>query len=250
MKSGERISSGETLTFTNGIELKQENDGNLALYVGATLLWETGQHSTVGDYFTQLQRGDGNFITWKGSITSKERLIWKTQKVGPSGSYFFAVRTDLMKVSVNQGEPNDVISEMWSAVTLATTQPTTTLAPTQEKAPAQSTSEPSTGPRPAPPTIVPPEELSFYMIADTPYTPREAEQLKIEIANLNRRHKTEEAKFLVHLGDIMSAKTTKCEENAYEKADSILKLSEIPVLITPGGELLTFNNRIIRAIYS
>eukprot|EP00978_Attheya_sp_CCMP212_P000481 scaffold939_cov35-Attheya_sp.AAC.1 len=79
MKEGDIISSGETLTFTNGIELKQENDGNLALYVGATLLWETGQHSTVGDYFTQLKMGDGNFMTWKGSIGSKEGVLWKTQ---------------------------------------------------------------------------------------------------------------------------------------------------------------------------
>eukprot|EP00978_Attheya_sp_CCMP212_P009634 scaffold22852_cov63-Attheya_sp.AAC.6 len=135
MKDGESIRSGETLTFTNGIELKQENDGNLALYVSSTLLWETGQYSTVGDYYTGLQTGDGNFITWKGSISSKEGVLWKSQKVGQSGSYFFAVSADLTKVSVNQGEPTDVISEMWNAATLAPTQlkepvPTSSPAPT------------------------------------------------------------------------------------------------------------------------
>jgi hypothetical protein len=122
MKDREYLLSEKSLTGADGIRLTQEANGNLVVYdQDANILWESGKNETDGDgnYFTALQPGDGNFITWRGvRYDERKGVLWKTQKVGQTGDYFFAISKDLTKVSVNRGTPSNVLQEMWSNTTL------------------------------------------------------------------------------------------------------------------------------------
>eukprot|EP00978_Attheya_sp_CCMP212_P020161 scaffold57308_cov55-Attheya_sp.AAC.2 len=120
MKDNEYLLSGASMNGADGIRLTQETNGNLVLYQDANILWESGEKETDGDgnYYTTLQRGDGNFISHRGVRGEKKGVMWKTQKLGKSGDYFFAISTDLTKVSVNRGMPSNVLQEMWSESTL------------------------------------------------------------------------------------------------------------------------------------
>jgi len=145
MKDKEYLLSGASLNGADGIRLTQETNGNLVLYQDANILWESGEKETDGDgnYFTKVQ-GDGNFITRRGIPDKKKEVLWKTQKIGPSGDYFFAISTDLTKVSVNRGMPSNVLQEMWSESTLISD---------------KLTSQPTSGLDPLPPSPSPPTKL-------------------------------------------------------------------------------------------
>uniref|UniRef100_A0A7S2UQU9 Bulb-type lectin domain-containing protein n=1 Tax=Attheya septentrionalis TaxID=420275 RepID=A0A7S2UQU9_9STRA len=171
MKDKEYLLSGASLNGADGIRLTQEANGNIVLYQDAHVLWESGEKETDGDenYFTKLQ-GDGNFITWRGIPDEKKGYLWKTQKIGPSGDYFFAISTDLTKISVNRGMPSNVRQEMWSETTLIsdklTSQPTTGLDPLPPL-PSPLTPPPSSNPTSKPssrltssPTSKPPSPLT------------------------------------------------------------------------------------------
>jgi len=73
--------------------------------------------------------------------------------------------------------------------------------------------------------------ITFYAMADAPYTDHERENIMpYQIKNLSSS-----ADFLVHLGDLQDA-ADGCQEFAYQAASSILKQSNIPVFVIPGGK--------------
>mmetsp|Transcript_32029 Transcript_32029/g.48302 ORF Transcript_32029/g.48302 Transcript_32029/m.48302 type:complete len:381 (-) Transcript_32029:430-1572(-) len=72
--------------------------------------------------------------------------------------------------------------------------------------------------------------IAFYAMADAPYTDHERENIMpYQIKNLSSS-----ADFLVHLGDLQDA-ADGCQEFAYQAASAILKHSNIPVFVIPGG---------------
>lgn len=78
------------------------------------------------------------------------------------------------------------------------------------------------------------KEVVFYLMADTPYNPSQAILLGEQVGALNAIYGNDGAEFVMHLGDIMKAKTTDCEQIHYMSVDDILSQSDLPVFITPG----------------
>jgi len=144
MRDGDKIGSeDESLERSHGVRLTQETNGNLAVYQGTQLLWETGIVSSSssssldqekdGDeqdgtyyYVTSLQRGDGNLITWKKKkqddhVDRKDKgvaVVWKTQKVtGETDDYFLALSRHFQTISVYRGTPTHILQELWKAPT-------------------------------------------------------------------------------------------------------------------------------------
>jgi len=77
--------------------------------------------------------------------------------------------------------------------------------------------------------------ITFYAMADAPYTDHERENIMpYQIKNLSSS-----ADFLVHLGDLQDA-ADGCQESAYQAASAILKQSNIPVFVIPGGKFPSF----------
>lgn len=74
--------------------------------------------------------------------------------------------------------------------------------------------------------------ITFYAMADAPYTDHERENtMPYQINNLS-----DSADFLVHLGDLQDAQVDKCREPAYQAAEDVLRQSRIPVFVIPGGK--------------
>ena len=70
----------------------------------------------------------------------------------------------------------------------------------------------------------------FHLMADSPYDDEERyELMPAYIEDLQS-----DAEFLVHLGDLQSAKKDECKEYAYREASDILKKSTIPTFVLPG----------------
>jgi len=82
------------------------------------------------------------------------------------------------------------------------------------------------------PTNKPSEDTytMFHLMADSPYDDEERyELMPAYIEDLES-----DAEFLVHLGDLQSAKKDECKEYAYREASNILKKSSIPTFVLPG----------------
>lgn len=91
-----------------------------------------------------------------------------------------------------------------------------------------------------------PTSITFYAMADAPYTDYErANIMPQQIANLSSTNtvngsdggasaNADEAAFLVHLGDLQYARVDECREPAYQNASDILKQSSLPVFVLPG----------------
>lgn len=80
----------------------------------------------------------------------------------------------------------------------------------------------------------PPDQAltTFYAIADTPYNQVEANELPIQVRSL-----PSDAEFLVHLGDIRSAKNGgSCKLYEYNNVAAILRQSPVPVFMVIGGK--------------
>jgi hypothetical protein len=72
----------------------------------------------------------------------------------------------------------------------------------------------------------------FYAIGDVPYTTAEEQELRVQMAAI-----PEDAEFVIHVGDIRSARDGRpCEKAEYENVAEMLRLSRAPVFIVPGGE--------------
>ena len=79
--------------------------------------------------------------------------------------------------------------------------------------------------------------ITFYAMADAPYTDHEREDIMpYQIRNLSRS-----AEFLIHLGDLQYA-AEGCQEHSYQAASDILKQSSIPVFVIPGGKAHSATN--------
>jgi Calcineurin-like phosphoesterase len=70
--------------------------------------------------------------------------------------------------------------------------------------------------------------MSFWAIADVPYTLKDGKTLSSRLQALNNT-----ADFLIHLGDIKRG-VTPCDQKALDHVDSIMKLSPVPVLMIVG----------------
>ena len=82
------------------------------------------------------------------------------------------------------------------------------------------------------PTELPPIDTitTFYVMADAPYTDEE----RYNIMPKHIEELSDDAEFLVHLGDLQFAKVDKCREGAYDEASTIMNKSRIPTFILPG----------------
>ena len=106
-----------------------------------------------------------------------------------------------------------------------------------------STSEPTYEPTKSPTTEPTKEEADesfttidsttkFYAIGDVPYTSREAEELEEQMRAL-----PDDAEFLIHVGDIRSARDgNRCSIEEYETVASIMLQSHAPVFLVMGGK--------------
>jgi hypothetical protein len=71
----------------------------------------------------------------------------------------------------------------------------------------------------------------FYAIGDVPYTPLEAEELAEQMQSL-----AEDAEFVIHVGDIRSAREgLSCTAEEYVAVADILLQSHAPVFLVMGG---------------
>ena len=67
-------------------------------------------------------------------------------------------------------------------------------------------------------------------MSDSPYTANERKNLMpVHIRRLGA-----DAEFLVHLGDLQSARESNCEEGAYQSASNILRKSRVLTFVLPG----------------
>ena len=92
---------------------------------------------------------------------------------------------------------------------------------------------PSAGPSEYPPDS---KVTTFYVIADAPYTQVEANMLPKQVKAL-----PSDAEFLVHLGDIRSARDGgACRLYEYTDVATTLRQSKVPVFIILGGKEYTY----------
>ncbi len=72
------------------------------------------------------------------------------------------------------------------------------------------------------------KRVTFYVMGDVPYVPKEDALLPRQIKAL-----PEDAEFVVHVGDIKGGKAA-CDEGVYQKVSYMLNQSKAPVFIIPG----------------
>ncbi|KAL9181811.1 hypothetical protein ACHAXT_012154 [Thalassiosira profunda] len=124
----------------------------------------------------------------------------------------------------SHGRPNGGAEEPASA------QPTATLSDESFAKPNATVEEVSPLPTTLTATSSNETYITFYVMADTPYTDHERNVvMPTDLANLDN-----DAAFLVHLGDLQDAKVDECREGAYIVASDILKQSALPVFPLPG----------------
>ncbi|KAL7520226.1 hypothetical protein ACHAWX_004960, partial [Stephanocyclus meneghinianus] len=75
-------------------------------------------------------------------------------------------------------------------------------------------------------------DLVFYVIGDAPYKVTELDPTTGFPHQV--RGIPDDAEFVVHVGDILSAKESGCHQSWYQQVSQILKESNAPVFITPG----------------
>jgi hypothetical protein len=81
IKSGEYFQSPDDLS----LHVVQRDNGNLVVKDGDTVLWESGESESQGDFWSQLQ-DDGYLVTYKGKLNNKDELIWMSSSSGRSTS--------------------------------------------------------------------------------------------------------------------------------------------------------------------
>lgn len=100
--------------------------------------------------------------------------------------------------------------------------------------------EPSDGPSGSPttePTDAPSKyaTFSFYVLGDSPYTEAEEFLLRQQLSDISSSV-TDEDMFLLHVGDLMRARTTLCARRNYQFIEDVFtqELPNLPVLLIPG----------------
>lgn len=75
------------------------------------------------------------------------------------------------------------------------------------------------------------QSLVFFVVADAPYSTEEADELLEQVSGIDG------ADFIVHLGDIRSARRNdRCQRQVYQWMKSTLRQANIPAFIVVGGE--------------
>lgn len=77
-----------------------------------------------------------------------------------------------------------------------------------------------------------PTSISFYVMADAPYS--DYERTDIMPQQIEGLDNNDGAAFLVHLGDLQKVRVDECSEYAYTSATEILRKSALPVFVLPG----------------
>lgn len=128
-------------------------------------------------------------------------------------------------------KPSYIPSLRPSAVPIPSTIPSASPSSPSSAPSTEPTASPSTRPSFSPKTIIQTSHVSsFLAIADVPYTEDQA----IDLAE-QMRAVSDDADFLVHIGDIRSARDgSPCKRSDYTDAAALLSLSSIPVFIVPG----------------
>lgn len=99
---------------------------------------------------------------------------------------------------------------------------------------------PNPTPVPPPPTFAPPtayghDTFSFYVMGDVPYSDDEEKVLKQQLKDIDRLASTDDAQFIIHVGDIFKRGRYECVRKTYQNvADMFVKLSPIPTIVLPG----------------
>ncbi|KAL3942328.1 MAG: hypothetical protein SGBAC_003462 [Bacillariaceae sp.] len=75
------------------------------------------------------------------------------------------------------------------------------------------------------------DPVSIYAMSDTPYNMEDAKEVFRSITLLS-----EDADFLVHLGNFQDASVTRCDEKRYDMAADLFKRSVLPTFAVPGSE--------------
>jgi len=79
------------------------------------------------------------------------------------------------------------------------------------------------------------DTFSFYVTGDAPYTEAEEDLLREQLAEISNSV-TDEDMFLLHVGDLMRAKTTFCQRRNYQLIEDVFtqQLPNLPVFLIPG----------------
>jgi hypothetical protein len=114
--------------------------------------------------------------------------------------------------------------------TSPTTQPSEAPSVTESKRPSSSRM-PSNRPSSQVPADSATSLINFYAIADVPYNETEAAALPSQLVDL-----PDDAEFLIHLGDIRSAKEGhRCTSPHFQDVAFMLRASRVPVFLVLGG---------------
>jgi len=79
------------------------------------------------------------------------------------------------------------------------------------------------------------DTFSFYVMGDVPYTESDEKQLRKQLEDIDEEMPTDDALFIVHVGDIFTRRRQKCIRKTYQNvADTFTELSPLPVIVLPG----------------
>lgn len=74
------------------------------------------------------------------------------------------------------------------------------------------------------------KNVNFYVLADEPYDLQNLQWVTRQLENLS----TDEADFVIHLGNANGDSESRCQEYGFQRAAAVLKRSPVPMLVIPG----------------
>ena len=133
-----------------------------------------------------------------------------------------------------QRERESKLAESQSAPKVATHvhKPTQKPSPRPSNIPAAKPSMPKPSKTSTSQTTDKQDDLIFYVIGDAPYKVSELDPTTGFPQQV--RGIPSDAEFVVHVGDVLSAKESECHLSWYQQVSFMLKASNAPVFITPG----------------
>ena len=105
---GQKLTAGQSLTSKDGVyKVTMQPDGNLVLYRGPKLLWQSLTKDTSGRAYVTLQT-DGNLVVRRGSGT-----LLKHYGLANKGGVLFVIQSDgVLRVA------NRYAASVWQTNTL------------------------------------------------------------------------------------------------------------------------------------
>ena len=250
LKTNEYFQSPDDLN----LYVVQRDNGNLLVKEGDKTLWESGKSEPSGDYWTQLQ-DDGYIVTYRGTSTKKDELIWTSSSTGSEASKPYWI----WKPDANGDSENT--PPVWRAD--GDSPPVWTSSTKQrsskpyfmgldcdrryvaiyegspenpgdwiwrERALDVSQQEDALGASSKGAVVVP---FAFYVMGDVPYAPWEEDELKDQIDYM-KNYLHPGASFTVHLGDMQRGSETGCPLSQLEKVYNILWNGPLPTFVLAG----------------